>query len=71
MSEASNFEAVVRVLLESAAIHPSEAEVKLLAVQYPALRAELDKLYEIPEVGALSPALTFEPQRTSDDWGDF
>ncbi|GAA4548137.1 hypothetical protein [Amycolatopsis samaneae] len=49
--------AEIRVLLAAAALPATEAEIATLAARYPAFRAAVDALHEVPAARDLPPVL--------------
>ncbi|HVT68065.1 MAG TPA: hypothetical protein VHF26_09980 [Trebonia sp.] len=63
-------ESAVREMLAAAGLSPAPAEAAAISAGYPAFRAAVDALYEVPEARYADPALRFRAADTQRaDWG--
>jgi hypothetical protein len=59
----------VRGMLAAAGLAPAEDEVAMMCANYPAFRAAVDALYDVPETRYADPALRFRAADTQRaDW---
>jgi hypothetical protein len=62
-------ETAARAMLAAAGLSPSEAEITSICAGYPAFRAAIDVLYQVPEARYADPALRFRAADTAQaDW---
>jgi hypothetical protein len=67
--ETTGSETVVPALLAAAGLSPSPEEVAMFSAGYPALRAAIDGLYQVPAARYADPALRFRAADTTRaDW---
>jgi hypothetical protein len=58
----------IRALLSAAGLTANENEIAAFTAGYPAHRAALDALYDVPAARYVDPALRFRAQARIEDW---